>query len=93
MDFSPDFKNYKDAHINSDVTKAMIDLRSVTGNTMDLNIMFMRINDVKCAVVTIEGMVSTSSLSELVFRPLMEVSLDRKKAHKQFLIFLHKKVF
>ena len=88
MNFSPDYENYKDRHIDADVSRAIIDLRSVSGNTMDLNVMFIRINGVRCAVVTIEGMVSTSSLSELVFRPLMEVSLDEKQGANAVFEFL-----
>ena len=70
--FSPDFSQSKDRKISQNADKAAEDLRTILGNTMDLNIMNIQINGVKCLVVTIEGMVSTSSMSELVFRPVME---------------------
>lgn len=84
MDFSPDYETYKDTKIAKNVDKAMLDLRSCMGNTMDLNIMNIKINGIKCAVVTIEGMVSTSSMAELVFRPIMEVRLENKKPESIF---------
>lgn len=84
MDFSPDHKTYKNMKISASVDKAMLDLRSCMGNTMDLNIMNIRVNGIRCAVVTIEGMVSTSSMAELVFRPVMEVRLESKKPESLF---------
>lgn len=71
---SPDHKSYKDAVISADINTAMTDLRAITGNTMDLNIMQIRIGRAECSVVTIEAMTSTSSMAELIFRPLMELS-------------------
>lgn len=76
---SIDYSNYKDAVISDDITKNLIDLRSVTGNTMDLNVMEINIGGVDCAVVTIEAMVSTSSMAELIFRPLMEFKVPKNQ--------------
>lgn len=73
MSFSPDHENYKEIQISPQVSDAMRDLRAVTGNTMDLNIMNVKICGVDCALVSIEGMVSTVSMSELIFHPLMEL--------------------
>lgn len=74
-----DYSNYKEAVISEDITKNLIDLRAVTGNTMDLNIMEINIGGVDCAVVTIESMVSTTSMAELIFRPLMEFKTSQKQ--------------
>lgn len=34
-----DYSNYKEALISDDITENLINLRAVTGNTMDLNVM------------------------------------------------------
>ena len=78
MEKTPDYRDYKDVKIASDIDKAMTDLRSCLGNTMDLNIMNFIVKGVKTAVVTIEGMVSTSSMAELVFRPMMNAEIKEK---------------
>ena len=84
METSPDYKTYKDAKINSDLTKSLTDLRTISGNTMDLNIMNVMVSGVPCAVVTIEGMVSTSSMAELVFRPLMNLQAENAEKDTVF---------
>lgn len=66
------YKNYKQACIPEKLSDALSYCKSISGNTMDLNIMEVTISGCKCAVATIEGMVSTSSMAELVFHPLME---------------------
>lgn len=84
MEHSPDYSDYKNTKIAADVDKAMLDLRTCTGNTMDLNIMNININGVKAAVVTIEGMVSTSSMAELVFRPLMHAQIKENSSESLY---------
>ena len=46
---------------------------------MDLNVMEINLGGVDCAVVTIEGMVATSSMAELIFRPLMNFKVPQKE--------------
>lgn len=74
-----DYSNYKEALISEDITENLINLRAVTGNTMDLNVMEINLGGVDCAVVTIEGMVATSSMAELIFRPLMNFKVPQKE--------------
>ena len=76
---TPDFRNYKNAEIDKTIDAAMTSLRTITGNSMDLNIMNVKICSVKCALVSIEGMISTSAMSELIFRPIMELSARKSK--------------
>lgn len=78
MENSPDYKTYKDAKINACLDTAITDLRTISGNTMDLNVMNVTISGVPCSVVTIEGMVSTSAMAELIFRPLMNFQSEKK---------------
>lgn len=79
MSSSPDFKNYKDVKIASRLDQIILDCRAITGNTMDLNVMEINICGAPCALVTIEGMVSTNAMAELVFQPLMGINLPKDK--------------
>lgn len=79
MNRSPDHINYKNAKIASSLNQIILDCRTIMGNTMDLNVMEINICNAPCALVTIEGMVSTSAMAELVFRPLMELKLPSKE--------------
>lgn len=88
MSFSPDYSNYKNASISCTVEKAVTDLRSIMGNTMDLNVIFIRIREVPCAVVTIEGMTSNSAMSELIYHPLMEQNKKSKAQAREIFEFL-----
>ena len=80
---TPDFRNYKNAEIDKTIDAAMTSLRTITGNSMDLNIMNVKICSVKCALVSIEGMISTSAMSELIFRPIMELSARKSKGNAE----------
>ena len=80
---TPDFRNYKNAEIDKTIDAAMTSLRTITGNSMDLNIMNVKICSVSCAVVSIEGMISTSAMSELIFRPIMELSAQKSKGNAE----------
>lgn len=77
MSSSPDFKNYKDVKIASRLDQIILDCRSITGNTMDLNVMEINICGAPCALVTIEGMVSTNAMAELIFQPIMGLSIPK----------------
>lgn len=79
MSSSPNYSNYKDAKIASSLDKILLDCRAVMGNTMELNIMEILICDAPCALVSIEGMVSTDAMSDLIFRPLMQLKLASKE--------------
>ena len=80
---TPDFRNYKNAEIDKTIDAAMTSLRTITGNSMDLNIMNVKICSVSCALVSIEGMISTSAMSELIFRPIMELSAQKSKGNSE----------
>ena len=73
----PDHNNYKDIKIATNIEDIILDCRTIMNNTMELNVMDINIKGAQCAVVTIEGMVSTSSMADLVFRPLMELNVSK----------------
>ena len=62
-------ENYLCGDIDRDLEK----IRAMCANTMDLNVMTVEVCGVRCCVLTAEGMVSVSTMSELVFRSLMEL--------------------
>ena len=86
-----DMENYKEKKLPSELDSMLIDLRTIMGNTMDLNIMEFDKNGVNCAMVTIEAMVSTSSMAELVFRPIMEFTPSKQDTAESIFEFLTKK--
>ncbi|MGN0634254.1 MAG: spore germination protein [Oscillospiraceae bacterium] len=85
------FDNYENEGLVGSVSQDLLNLRTILGNTMDLNIMTINISGVDCAVVTIEAMVSTSAMSELIFHPLMRLDSDKEKTPEDIIDFICKK--
>lgn len=46
-------------------------IKDIFGDSADLNVMRVEVSGIRCAVLTLEGMVSTSSLAKMLFEPLM----------------------
>ena len=67
----PDY--FKTTLLRANINESLDELRRLCGDTADLNVMEVTVCSVKCAVVTIEGLVSTSAMADLVFQPLMEL--------------------
>lgn len=86
----PDCTNYEDIKIASSLEQALLDLRSITGSTMDLNIMEVLVSSHKCAVVSIESMASTSIMTELLFHPLTSLSLPEGSTAQDIADYLTK---
>lgn len=72
-----DATNYSDAQIPADLTQSLIDLRSIMSNSSDLMINTVTISGHDSAIICCEGMVSTSSSTELIFHPLMNLKLPQ----------------
>lgn len=64
-------KENENAVITAELNTTLSELKMRCGNTVDLNVMNVKVCGISCAVVTVEGLVSTSSMAELVFQPLM----------------------
>lgn len=82
------YENFEDVHLTSSVSENILALRTVLGNTMDLNVMDIEINGVPCALVTIENMVSTDAMSELIFRPMMGLEGGEADTHEKIMDFI-----
>ncbi len=90
MNSFPDYENYRNIKIPSDINLALSHLRSITGNTMDLNIMEAKVSDHHCAVVSIEAMASTMTMGELIFKPLCELKLPENSKPTDIFDYLTK---
>jgi spore germination protein KA len=84
-------ENFQSAKLDLSLEDKLLNLRTVLGNTMDLNCVTVEINGVACAVVTIEGMVSTSAMSELVFHPMMSLSNGDSSTPDEIMDFVLRK--
>lgn len=91
MNDYPDWSDFKQKTISDDLNKTIIDLRTVMGNTMELNIMEFEIGGVSCAIATAEGMVSTSAMAELIFRPLMQLQPSEEQPAQSVFDFCTKR--
>ncbi|WP_294491595.1 spore germination protein [uncultured Ruminococcus sp.] len=67
----PDF--FKTTTLRAGLGESLDELKRLCGDSCDLNIMNVTVCSVGCAVVTIEGLVSTSAMADLVFQPLMQL--------------------
>lgn len=54
--------------------RSLAEIKKIFGSSADLNIVRVRISGIRCAVLTLEGMVSSKDLAKMLFDPLMEYS-------------------
>lgn len=64
--------NSNEQRIFASLEKNLAELRNLFGDSQDLNIAKVNVSGIKCAVVTIEGMVAPKDLSKMLFDPIME---------------------
>lgn len=81
-------ESYAEAKLPTSCKEFKEALKSAAGETMDLNISDIKVSGHDCVFVAAEGMISTSSLSELVFRPLMDFNLGRTATAAEVYTFL-----
>lgn len=75
------YENYENVPIKKGLYDTITDIRTICGNTSDLNIMEVEISGIKCAVVTIEAMLLTLSISQEMFSYLM--NFNEKSCNSQ----------
>lgn len=56
-------------------------IKEIFGGSADLNVVRVEVSGVKCALLTLEGMVSTGDLAKMLFEPLMRY--DKRNAEPQ----------
>lgn len=91
MSQAPDNRNYEKMPIASRSSQAAADIKNITKESADLNIMEINIGGTDCAVITIEGMVSSELLAQLMFDPLTELGKQQKCTPDSIFGFLTRK--
>ena len=79
------YENYENEPVKKGLYDKITDIRTICSNTADLNIMEVEISGVKCAVLTIEAMLLTLSISQEMFGYLMrfrEENCDSERVFK-----------
>lgn len=84
------YENFDGVRLDGNTRNNILNFRTILGNTMDLNVMTIKINGIDCAVVTIEAMVSTSAMSELIFHPLMSLNNTDRTTADEIMDFVTK---
>ena len=59
--------------MTDDIDITLSEIKRQCAQTDDLNIMNVEVCGIRCSVLTVEAMVSTSAMSDLVFQPLMSL--------------------
>ncbi len=54
--------------------RSLAEIKRIFGDSADLNIVRLKVSGINCAVLTLEGMVSSKDLANMLFRPLMDYS-------------------
>lgn len=85
--------NTKEKRIFASLEKTLAELKNMFGESQDLNIARVSVEGVKCAVVTIEGMVAPKDLAELLFDPIMEYKKRNADAEDVFKFFSEEGIF
>lgn len=67
------------AKIYSCLERTLAAVKEIFGESGDLNIVKLEVSGIRCAVMTLEAMVSSSDLSKMLFSPLM----DYNKRHAE----------
>lgn len=69
------WENYENERLKKSLLEKILDIKTICGNSADLNFMEVEISGVKCAVLTIENMLSTMSISQEMFKYLMRLEV------------------
>lgn len=69
--------SYENEKIPQSIERFILDLKDILGDDAELLVNRIEISGIKCALVTFEGMVSTSIITQLILRPIEEISIKR----------------
>ncbi len=83
----PDSFSFKDIKLVKSIDENIENIRRIVNNSSDLLVNPFLISGVKCCLLCFEGMVSTSTITNLILRPLTAVSLPEDVTAEQ--IFGH----
>ncbi|MBQ8827022.1 MAG: spore germination protein [Oscillospiraceae bacterium] len=66
----PDSGNYKNLPLAAGLDENILNIKRITGSTSDLLVNEFRAAGIRCALLCLEGMVSTGVISKLILNPL-----------------------
>ncbi|MCL2053085.1 MAG: spore germination protein [Oscillospiraceae bacterium] len=78
---TPNAKNYKNIQLSASIDENTSNIESILAQTADLLLNPFLIGGVKCNLVCFEGMVSTQVITNLILRPLSDLSLNMKNSN------------
>ena len=73
---APYFDRASELSLPTELEKSVGLIKSLTGETADLNIVDINIGKARCALLSVEGMASSQLMAELIFQPLTELAKD-----------------
>ena len=76
----PDMLDFKGVPLEKSLEKNLENIRRITGKSSDLLENPIIINGVKCNLICYEGMISTSTITELILHPLMDIDIGQDHA-------------
>ncbi len=85
---TPDCYNYKNIPLTSSLNENILNIRRILNNTSDLLINDFEVSGIKCSLLCMEGMVSTSVITTLILNPLTEIRLPENTTSSE----LHKHI-
>ncbi|MCI7349853.1 MAG: spore germination protein [Ruminococcus sp.] len=81
----PDMLDFKGVPLEKSLEKNLENIRRITGKSSDLLENPIIINGVKCNLICYEGMISTSTITELILHPLMNIDIGQDHAPETLL--------
>lgn len=83
-----DAYSYEDKPICDNLSQTMIDIRSIMGNSFDLQINTIKVTGVDCALVCLENMTSTHEAENLIFGPLSSLKLPQSYSKQEIMAYI-----
>lgn len=74
---APYFNYTKNMSLPTDTKLAVDLLKTISGETADLNVIDMTVGGTQCAVLSVEGMASSQLTADLIFQPLNELVTEK----------------
>lgn len=81
----PNMQDFKGVPLEKSLEKNLENIRRITGKSSDLLENPIIINGVKCNLICYEGMISTSTITELILHPLMNIDIGQNNAPEALL--------
>ncbi|MGN0603657.1 MAG: spore germination protein [Oscillospiraceae bacterium] len=88
----PDANCFKDFKLSGDIDENIDNIKLILKNCSDLLLNPFLISGIKCNLVCLEGMVSTSTITNLILNPLTELKLPDEISAKEVYDYIDKRM-